>query len=98
MLASRVGGDPTSACTSTGEDATFDQHTSMCLTLVPFLLELFFGQAKKSGIGFVIKGDLKTNISYPGTWSPFPESYVIPAMLTYAWYKKGAWKRKRIIG
>ena len=32
-----------------------------------------------------------------GLWWSFPVSYVIPALLSYWWYRKGTWKLKKVI-
>lgn len=32
-----------------------------------------------------------------GLWWSFPVSYVIPAIISYIWYKKGTWKHKKVI-
>ena len=37
------------------------------------------------------------SMGYLGVWWSFPVSYIVPAVLTFIWYKKGAWKRKRVI-
>ncbi len=37
------------------------------------------------------------SMSYLGIWWSFPASYVLPAIITFVWYKTGAWKRKQII-
>lgn len=37
------------------------------------------------------------SMGYLGVWWSFPVSYVVPAILTFVWYKNGAWKRKRVI-
>ncbi len=37
------------------------------------------------------------SMSYLGVWWSFPVSYVIPAIITYAWFKTGKWKKKKVI-
>lgn len=32
-----------------------------------------------------------------GVWWSFPASYVIPAILTFIWLRKGTWKKKKVI-
>lgn len=32
-----------------------------------------------------------------GVWWSFPASYVLPAILTFIWLKKGTWKKKQVI-
>lgn len=32
-----------------------------------------------------------------GVWWSFPVSYVLPALITFVWYKTGRWKKKRVI-
>ena len=34
---------------------------------------------------------------YFGIWWSFPVSYVIPAIITFAWYSNGKWKHKKLI-
>jgi len=38
------------------------------------------------------------SMGYLGIWWSFPVSYVLPAIITFIWYKSGAWKNKRVIG
>lgn len=38
------------------------------------------------------------SMGYLGIWWSFPASYVIPAIITFIWYKTGVWKNKRVIG
>ncbi len=38
------------------------------------------------------------SMGYLGIWWSFPVSYVLPAIITYLWYKTGVWKNKRVIG
>ena len=38
------------------------------------------------------------SMGYLGIWWSFPVSYVLPAIITFIWYKTGAWKNKRVIG
>ena len=32
-----------------------------------------------------------------GLWWSFPVSYVLPALLSYWWFRKGTWKLKKVI-
>lgn len=38
------------------------------------------------------------SMGYLGIWWSFPASYVLPAIITFIWYKTGVWKRKQVIG
>jgi putative MATE family efflux protein len=38
-----------------------------------------------------------TSLGYEGIWWSFPISYLLPALITLAWFKTGIWKRKQII-
>lgn len=37
------------------------------------------------------------SIAEMGVWWSFPASYVIPAIITYIWIRKGTWKQKKVI-
>ena len=37
------------------------------------------------------------SMSYLGVWWSFPVSYVVPAIITFFWFKTGKWKQKQVI-
>ncbi len=37
------------------------------------------------------------SMNYLGIWWSFPVSYVLPAIITFIWFKTGAWKKKRLV-
>ncbi|MFY0592242.1 MATE family efflux transporter [Roseivirga sp.] len=46
---------------------------------------------------FAIIASNMESMGYLGIWWSFPVSYVLPAIITFIWYKTGIWKRKQII-
>lgn len=37
------------------------------------------------------------NFAELGVWWSFPASYILPAIITFIWIKKGTWKKKKVI-